>query len=292
MWGAVFVFRQLCRLPWPLLLQLGKLTGLLIFHLARFRRGIVETNLRLCFPERDAAARRQLARAHYQALGIGMFEAGVAWWAPSDSLPPFEIHGQQHLEKAAAEGGVILLTAHFTTLEMTGRLLARHFTLGGLFRPPKNPVVAHLMQRGRFDKLTPAIPLNDLRGLIRALKNGSTIWYAPDQSRLTKFAEILPFFGVPALTNTATSRLAEMTGARVIPFFAYRRDDGSYLLEIHPPLEHFPTPDPLQDSVRINTIFEQAIARAPEQYFWIHRRFKRRGPGYPKVYPKKKKRKK
>jgi KDO2-lipid IV(A) lauroyltransferase len=148
------------------------------------------------------------------------------------------------------------------------------------------------MHRARIDKMSAAVPMDDLRGLIRALKAGHIIWYAPDQGKKTKFSSILPFFGEPAITNTATGRLAAMTDAAVIPFFGERHADGSYTLRILPALTDFPTVDADADALKITALMEQYIRLAPEQYFWIHRRFKRRGPSYQNVYPSKPKRRK
>lgn len=284
-WVGVFLFRQACRLPWKFQSALGRAAGWLFCHVIRLRRHIVNVNLKLCFPELPHAKRRALAAAHYRSMGIGLFETGLTWWAPDHQLPPCEIHGREHLEAARARGkGVLLLTAHFTTLELCGRLLSRHFPLGGLYREPDNRVIARQMRRGRIDKLIPAIPMDDLRALIRALKDGHIIWYAPDQGKKSKLSAVLPFFGVPALTNTATSRLAAMTGAAVVPYFGIRKPDGSYHLDILPPLDEFPSGDDRADAIRINRLMEEHIRKAPDQYFWVHRRFKRRGEGLPNVY--------
>lgn len=284
-WAGVWLFRQLCRLPWHVQVRLGKFAGRLIFHLIRVRRHIVAVNLKLCFPEMSHAERRALALAHYEAMGVGIFETGMAWWGPDDKLPPFEIVGRENLEAAAAGGrGVLLLTAHFTTLEMCGRYFVDNIPMGGLYREPDNRVIALQMYKNRVAKLKPAIPMDDLRGLLRGLRDGYTIWYAPDQGKTSKFASVLPFFGVPALTNTATTRIAKMTGAAVVPYFGFRLADGSYRLEILPALENFPTDDADADAIRINQLIEDNIRKAPEQYFWMHRRFKRRGKGLPNVY--------
>lgn len=285
-WAAVYFFRSLCLgLPWKTQVALGKIAGRVFHGLVRFRRRVVDVNLELCFPEKSSAERRKLAVSHYEAMGIGLFETGLAWWAPDEKIPAFEMIGKEHLDAAVAAGkGVLLLTAHFTTLEICGRIFCNRIPMGGLYRNPDNPVIAHQMYLGRIKKLAPAIEVNDLRGFIRALKDGHTIWYAPDQSRKSAFTAVLPFFGVPALTNTATSRLAEMTGASVIPFFGVRGDDGVYRLEFLPALDGFPSANALEDGVRVNRLFEEAIRKAPDQYFWIHRRFKRRGKGFRNVY--------
>ena len=284
-WIGVFIFRLLNLLPCGMQLRIGKWLGRFFFHFVRFRRHVVDVNLRLCMPEMSAKERHALAKAHYEAMGMGLLEAGMSWWTPDNRLPDYEIDGAANLETAIGRGkGVLLLSAHFTTLEICGRLFANDYTLGGLYREPDNPVIAHEMYQGRLKKLTPAVEMSDLRGLIRSLRDGATIWYAPDQSRRSKFTSVLPFFGVPAVTNTATSRIAEMTGAAIVPFFGTRRPDGTYLLKILPALDNFPTDDAEQDAVRINQLIEEYVRKAPEQYFWIHRRFKRRGKGYQNVY--------
>jgi len=285
-WVGVWFFRLLwLTMPWKVQLAIGRAVGRFAFHVLRLRRHVVEVNLKLCFPEKSKTERKQLAAAHYEAIGMGLFETVNAWWTPSNRLPPCEIVGGEHLIAAAAAGkGVLLLTAHFTTLEICGRYFCDAFTMGGLYRDPENPVIAHEMQLSRADKLNPAIPMNDLRGLIRALRQGKNIWYAPDQGLRGKFSSILPFFGVPAQTNTATSRIAQMSGSAVLPFFGIRKPDGTYLLSILPHFENFPTDDPKADTLRFTQVMEEQIRRAPEQYFWIHRRFKRRGKGYPSAY--------
>jgi KDO2-lipid IV(A) lauroyltransferase len=284
-WVGVFLFRQICRLPWEFQTALGARLGWLFFHVIRLRRHIVEVNLALCFPELSHRERRTLAAAHFRALAIGIFETGLTWWEPDDRLPTYEIIGREHLEKAISRGrGVLLLTAHFTTLEICGRMFSREFTLGGLYREPDNRVIALQMRRGRIDKLKPAIPMDDLRSLLRALKAGHTIWYAPDQGKKGKLSAILPFFGVPALTNTATSRIASMTGAAVVPYYGFRKPDGTYQLNILPALADFPSGDDSADAIRINRIMEEFIRQTPDQYFWVHRRFKRRGRDLPDIY--------
>ncbi|MDF3059685.1 MAG: lipid biosynthesis lauroyl (or palmitoleoyl) acyltransferase [Rariglobus sp.] len=277
-WPALFgvgIFKLLTRLPWPVQTALGRSMGWLFFHVVRIRRHVVATNLRLAFPGKTPREQHALAAAHYQSLGLGLFETCLAWWAPMHRLPPHEIVGREHLEAAQARGrGVLLLTAHFTTLEICARMLAGILPFGCLYREANNAVIAKQMRLAREARTLIAVPMDDLRGLLRALKQGHTIWYAPDQGKRTKLSAMLPFFGVPAMTNTATSRLAEMTGASVVPYFGLRRPDGSYLLTILPALDNFPTADAEADSLRINRLFEEHISKAPEQYFWVHRRFK------------------
>jgi Kdo2-lipid IVA lauroyltransferase/acyltransferase len=285
MWAGVGCLWLADKLPWPEKRLLARGLGWFVFHVLGLRRRVVFTNLKLCFPEKSLGEITALARAHYDALALGLFEVCAAWWARPDGLPPHRVAGLEHLEAALAKGrGALLLTAHFTTLEIGGRLMSETRLMGGLYRDPNNPVVAHLMRGQRGRHMSPAVHFDDLRGLVRGLRGNAPIWYAPDQGKRTKSSEILPFFGVPAITNTATSKIAEMTGCAVVPFFAKREADHSYTLTLLPALENFPGADAAADAVRINQLIEQHIRLAPEQYFWVHKRFKARGPGHPEVY--------
>ena len=285
MWAGLAIFWLVDKLPWPEKRLIARALAWFVFHFIRIRRHVVFVNLRLCFPEKSAKEIRALARAHYDSLALGLFEVTAGWWAKSDELPPYRIVGREHLEAALARGqGALLLTAHFTTLEIGGRFMSEWHTMGGLYRDPNNPVIAHLMRGQRARHMSPAVHFDDLRGLVRGLRGNAAIWYAPDQGKRTKSSEILPFFGVPAITNTATSKLAAMTGCAVVPFFAVRERDHSYTLTILPAFENFPTADAAADAIRINQLIEKHVRLAPEQYFWVHKRFKARGPGYPEVY--------
>jgi KDO2-lipid IV(A) lauroyltransferase len=284
-WLGLGVIRLADKLPWSWKRLLARGLGWLGFHVIRIRRRVVFTNLRLCFPGKSPAEIHQLARGHYDSLALGLFEVCAGWWAKSPDLPRHRLIGLEHLQAALARGhGALLLTAHFTTLEIGGRFMLESHPMGGLYRDPNNPVIAHLMRNQRSRRLSVAVHFDDLRGLVRALRDNHAIWYAPDQSRRSKSSEILPFFGVPAVTNTATGKIIELTGAAVVPFFARREADHSYTVTILPALENFPTADAGADTMRINQLIEDHVRLAPEQYFWVHKRFKARGPGYPELY--------
>ncbi len=286
MWSGLGLFWLCARfLTWSERRRLARGIAWIIFHVVRLRRRVVLVNLRLCFPEKSEEQIQTMAFAHYEALAYGLFETTAGWWEPVDQLPAHRVVGVEHLERALAAGkGVVLLTAHFTTLEICGVYLTARLPVGCLYREPNNPIVAVPMRRHRERVASIAVHFDDLKGLIRALRAGHAIWYAPDQGKRTPGSEILPFFGVPAITNTATAKIAKMTGAAVVPYFARREPDGSYTLVIHPALENFPTDDLSADAVRINRLIEDNIRLAPEQYFWVHKRFKARGEGYPEVY--------
>ena len=284
-WFGLALFRMITELPWSFQRLLARVLGAFVYHVVPVRRHVVFVNLRLCFPDKSEAEIRRIARAHYDSLALGIFETCMAWWTPARRLPVHRIVNSPFLAGAIAERrGVILLTAHFTTLELCARLMNEQFDLGCLYRDPNNPVIAAQMRIQRERHVTIAIHFDDLKGLIRALRSGEAIWYAPDQGKRTTLSEILPFFGVPAITNTATGKLAAMTRSPVVPYFARRETDGSYTLTVLPALENFPTADAAADAVRINRLIEEHVRLAPDQYFWVHKRFKARGPGYPEVY--------
>ena len=236
---------------------------------------MVLVNLRVCFPELTEPARRTLARRHYQSFALGILEVARCWWRHPSALPPCRIEGLEALQHATASGrGVLLVSGHFTTLEIAGRMLALRTPLCCLYRDPNNPVLADLLRRHRTAWLSRAIEMRDMSGLIRALRAGEVVWYAPDQGKWTPQSAVLPFFGQPAITNLSTSRLAKMSGAAAFTFFPRREPDGSYVLTVGPELTDFPSADPEADTLRLTTLLEDAIRAAPEQYLWVHRRFK------------------
>ncbi|MCG5513386.1 LpxL/LpxP family Kdo(2)-lipid IV(A) lauroyl/palmitoleoyl acyltransferase [Ectothiorhodospira shaposhnikovii] len=289
MWLGVALFRTLVRvLPWHWQIRTGETLGALLYPLARRRRRIAEVNVGLCFPDLDPATQKALVKAHFRAMGAGIFETPLSWWGSDRALEGLaRIEGLEHLQRTLAKGkGALLLSAHFTTLELAGRLLCAHQDFAVMYRPHENPVMEHCFRQNRQTHYLRAIRRDQARDAIRVLKQGQALWYAPDQAFKNGNAVIVPFFGVPAATNPATARLAKISGAPVIPFFGYRLPGRQgYRLVIGEPLEDFPGEDPAQDARRINAVIEAAIRVAPEQYFWTHRRFKyKRGWGLPKYY--------
>jgi len=277
--GLALLWILSLTLSYRLALKLGRLIGALIYRVSARRRHIAEVNLRICFPQLGEEERAALLRRHFASLGIGILMMGFAWWAGDAKLKPLlQIEGLERLRASLAKGrGVILLSAHFTDLEITGRLLSLHQPIAVMYRPHENPVIEWAFRRNRRQRFEAAIPRNDIRQVVRTLKCNLPVWYAPDQSFKGRSSTLAPFFGELAGTNTATSRLAKISRAEVILFSGYRKEDGSgYRLILHPPLEGFPGEEVREDAARINGLIEQAIAYAPDQYLWIHRRFKKR----------------
>ncbi len=279
MWLLFLLLRLLVLLPYGVLVRLGRQLGRLALHLMPQRRGIAETNLRLCFPELDDDQRKILLRKSMESLGIGLFEMPLGWWATENRLKNLaHVEGLDNLLEAQKTGrGVILLSAHFTSLEFCGRLLMQYAAFHCMYRKHGNPVVEKIMGGSRNRHCKKAIQRREVRQLIRSLKGGHTVWYAQDQNTQRKQSVFVEFFGHLASTNSATSRLSKLTGALVVPYHGVRRSDGSgYDLIIEKPLDNFPTDDLKADTRRINGLIERWIRQDPEQYLWIHRRFRTR----------------
>jgi len=286
-WLGVGLGRVAGRFPYPWQMACGRAIGRLALHLMPRRRHIAQVNLSLCFPQLNEGERLQLVGDHFESLGMGLVETAVAWWAPEHRLRSLaRIQGLEHLRNALQRGrGVILLSAHFTTLELGGRLLAAQVPFHVLYRQHKNPLIEHVMRKRRKAHFERAIPRGDIRALLLSLKANMAVWYAPDQNYGREHSLFVPFFGVPAATITATARLARASGAAVVPFFPKRLPDNrGYQLALYPALSDFPSGDDSADAQRINIVIERAIREMPEQYLWAHRRFKTRPPGQPDVY--------
>ena len=284
-WLAVGVMVLAGRLPWPLQRGLGRVLGALAYRLVPQRRHAAETNLALCFPDMDARSRETLVRASFRDLGVGLFEFARAWWG--DVAPmrrTVRIEGLEPIQALHAQGrGVLLVSGHFMTLEMCGRLMCDHLPLAGMYRRYRNPVMEWAVRRGRARYAAAMFGNDELRPAMRHLKQGGILWYAPDQDMRGKDTVFAPFFGVPAATITATHQFARLTGCAVVPFF-HRREGADYVLRLGVPLEDFPSKDALADSTRVNAAIEAMVLEAPSQYLWIHRRFKRRPEGETKPY--------
>jgi KDO2-lipid IV(A) lauroyltransferase len=271
----------LARLPWTLQRALGRMAGALLHGLLRERRRIAARNLALCFPELDDAARDALLREYFAALGVGLFEFSRAWWG---SVAPLRrglvVEGLEHM-RAAREGGrgVIVISGHFTTLEVCGRLMCDHVPLAGMYRPHAQPAMEWAVKRGRLRYAAAMFTKNELRPAVKHLKQGGLLWYAPDQDPSRGDSVYVPFFGRPAHSLTSTHQLARLSGAAVVAFQHLRRADGGYTLRVLPAFADFPSSDATADTAQVLAAIEDMARAAPDQYLWIHRRFKRQPDG-------------
>ena len=273
------LLRVVSLLPYSLQLRIGSFFGTCLYYLSRKRRRIASINLGLCFPEMAETERDKLLRRHFRALGMGMLETVWLWWAGESQLRKLaHIQGLEHLQAAQAQGrGVIALSAHFTSLEMGATMLSLFVPTYFMYRPHDDPVLDRFIYQRRMRWTEKSVRRDNVREMIRLLRQNRVVWYAQDQNTSRKEAVFVKFFGQTASTNSATARLAKLTGAAVVPYCAVRREDGSgYDLILEPALENFPSDDVAADTQRINDMIERWVRRYPDQYLWVHRRFRTR----------------
>jgi len=287
-WIGVGLLRLAASMPYEVQLFIGHRLGDLMFWLIPRRRQVARRNLQLCFPELEENARHRLLRRCFRATGITVIESAFSWWGSDARLQTlYRLEGKEHLQYALQQGkGILLLGGHYTTLEISGRFLAFSTNdLQPIYKPARNQLFNALMVASRsrlFDKL---LSNRDFRNILRSLKENKVVWYAPDQDFGRKRSVFAPFMGISTATLTIASRLAKNSGAPVLPFYSQRLPGSEgYLIKLLPPLQNFPSGDDVADATRINETIEQQVRNAPEQYLWLHRRFKTRPPGEEDIY--------
>jgi KDO2-lipid IV(A) lauroyltransferase len=294
-WFGLGVIWLLAQLPYGWQIRIGALLGWLMYHLVPRRRQVAEINIGLCFPELDTEARQRLVKKTFRSSGIALMETSLAWWGRDAMLARLASYdGFEHLERAKAQGkGVLLLSAHMTGMEMGGRLLVLRHPFAVMYRPHDNPLIEAVIKHAREVHAEKLIHRFDMRDMVRTLRQGGTVWYAPDQDFGRRNSVFAPFFGISTATLTTTSKLAKMSGAAVVPFLTARREDGKgYRLTFLPALADFPSGDDVADAGRYNQVVEEFVRQVPDQYLWLHRRFKTRPPGEEQFYPRKKRKEK
>lgn len=283
---AVGLLWLLHWLPLRWLRALGAGLGRLLYRFGRERRGVVLTNLRLCFPELGEAEREALARRHFVAFAQSALDRSLSWWAPQDRLERIiRIRGIEHLTERG-DRPTIMLCPHFVGLDAGATRISMYLTACSVFSQQKNPVFNRLLYHGRT-RFNPALLLSrkeGMRKIVKSMKDGYPFYYLPDMDFGRKESIFVPFFGVPAATIPALSRLVRLTGAQVVPCIARMVPDG-YEVEVMPPWDNFPGDSVEADTEFMNRFIENQVLRMPEQYYWVHRRFKTRPPGEQKVYP-------
>lgn len=285
-WLFVLWLRLTALLPWRFALSVHKALGSAAGKLAGRRRRIVRRNLEICFPDVGAEERERIVGRHFANLGAFFAELAAAWFGSAERRgPSFKYEGIEHLQAALAAGrGVLLYTGHFTSMERCAPRVKELVPLYAfMFRPRRNPLLNALQTRGRERYAHAAVANDDVRQMLDLLRRNAVVWYSPDQARIDS-GELVKFFGEPAMTSTAPSRLARLSGAAVVPLF-YRRlpDDSGYLLRFHRSPTDLPSRDPVRDTARLTAVLEGFIRECPEQYFWTHRKFKDT-PGTPDAY--------
>ncbi|MFC3530755.1 lipid A biosynthesis lauroyl acyltransferase [Vogesella facilis] len=275
-------------LPLPVIHALAWLLGQIVYCLARERRRVGLINLRLCFPDMSPQARRRLIRRHCVEMMKLLLEYGVVWWSSPERLRRLvEIRGLEHISRLREAGeDVILFYPHFVAFEICALRLNLELPLVSVYSHQKNKTLdAQFYQgRNRFDNAFIVSRQESLRSIIKAMrKNHTPFLYLPDQDFGARDSVFVKFFATDAATITGLSRIASLAKAKVVPAIA-RREGGRFVLDIHPPLQNFPSDDLTADTRAMNAFLEQRILEAPEQYFWLHKRFKTRPAGQPKLY--------
>lgn len=286
LWLLLGLLYPVTRLPLNRQRRIGRRLGGILYVFGRSRRHIAGVNLRLCFPELSASRRHALLKRHFALYGVSIIECFASWWSEPELINRhIEYTGLENFERALAEKrGILLLSGHFTTLEIGSRLLGQKIPFSGMYRRHKNLLFEHIMSEGRKRWINGRLyDRRDVRGMLKSLKAGNAIWYGPDHDYGRKHSIFVPFMGVTAATVTGTSRWARLTNAIVLPYFVERTQSG-YHVRVLPQLENFPTHDQQADAIRINQIIEKQIRVSPENYLWTHRRFKTRPTGEPDLY--------
>jgi Kdo2-lipid IVA lauroyltransferase/acyltransferase len=279
--------RIITLLPFPFIWCLGSGLGALVHLFPSKLKKIALVNVGLCFPELGPAGQRQLVRRHFRVLGVSMLSYGLGWWSPPARLRRLvRFHDRHHYDEAIAAGkNVILFSPHFLALDISGICLGSERPMVSMYRASRNKLVDRMLRkRGRFDGVLFERKSN-LKALIRYIREQRPFYYLPDQDPGGAEGVFVPFFGVPAATVTAMSRIAKMTGAVVIPCYNRILPRGrGFEVRFEAPLADYPSDDSERDARRMNEELEKVVRQHPEQYLWSYRRFKTRPPGSPPVY--------
>ncbi len=274
-------------LPLSVLAAFGRGLGLVLYALGRERRNVALTNLRLCFPHWTEQQRRKVARRHVQAVARSFVERGILWWSSLERIQRLiRVEGREHVDALRGQP-MIWLAPHFVGLDMGGTRLITEWAGCSMYSRQKDPLVDRVLLRGRTRFITPRLfsRQDGIRPLVRAIREGLPFYYLPDQDLGPRESIFVPFFGVPAATITGLSRLARLAGAVVVPVVTRQLPGGDgYVTTFYPHWRGFPSGDDEADARRMNDFIEQRVLEMPEQYWWLHKRFKTRPPGETRLY--------
>lgn len=287
-WLGIAALYLVTLLPYPLIRRIGFTVGRLFMRIGKRRVKIAERNLELCFPDMSREARAQILQENFESTGMAVMETGMAWFWPDWRVKKiFQVEGLEHMRQAQAEQrGVLLIGVHFLTLELGARVFGMYNPGVGVYRPNDNPLMDWLQTWGRLRSNKYMIDRKDVKGMIRALRTGEIIWYAPDHDYGPRRSVFVPLFAVDkAATTTGTSILMQAADPALVAFAPIRNKDGSgYRLVISPAIQGFPMDDEVAAAAFMNRVVEKEILRAPGQYMWLHRRFKTRPEGESSLY--------
>ena len=274
-------------LPMRAIAAIGRAVGGLAFWLIPERRRVTRINLAKCFPQMEPGARERIAREHFRAAGRSIFDLGIVWWAPRERVERLvRIEGLEHLRALGATPS-ILLAPHFVGADIGGSCLGAEVNMVSMYSTQKDRGLSERLTQGRsrFGTHTLVSRQEGIRAVLAAMRTGLPFYYLPDQDYGPRDALFVPFFGIPTATVPGVSRIARLVGAKVLPCVTSMLPRGGYVLTIEPPWENFPTADPAADTRRMNEYIERKVLEMPEQYLWMHKRFKTRPPGEARFYP-------
>lgn len=284
---GVFLFWLLHFLPFPVLVAIGNGLGYVLFYIAKERRRVASVNLQLCFPDMSAEVREKLVRDHFKMFARGVIERCILWWGSAKRISNLiHVEGIEHFN-AVKNQPSILLTPHFVGMDAGGQWIAQHTDTVCMYANQKNLYLTDLLlkKRARFGNQKLYSRQQGLRPILKGMRAGMPFIYPPDQDQGIKDGAFISFFGVPAATMTSVPRIAQMTGAKVVPSITrILPGNAGYVLTFYPAWENYPSGDELADARRMNEFIEQRVLEMPEQYFWVHKRFKTRPEGEAKFY--------
>ncbi len=280
-WLGITILRLIVLLPWSWQMSIGSALGTLIYHVAPSRRKVSCVNLTIAFPALSTDEITKLNKAHFISLGQSLMDSALSWWGSDSQIKKLtHFEGFEHFQKTKDEGRIILIGAHFNSMEIGGRIFATKTPLHSVYRPHQNELLEALVAKKRTQQYGKTISKYNIRELIKSIKNGDAAWLATDQNYRGKGSILVPFFGTDAPTNPSTHRLSKMTRAKVVPVFTMRlmgkgKDKRKgYLVRFTPVLENFPSSDEFRDILQFNHILEEQIREFPAQYLWSHKRYK------------------
>ena len=284
-WILILLMRISVFIPFQFQVILGKAIGKLIYPFMKKLRETAYSNISNCFPEKKQPQVTLLVKQHFDAIGISLFETANAYYGSDRKIKKLLSINNKHFFSDALkdEGGIILLCSHFMPLMLGSRALLLENTIANVYRPQNNKLFDKVMVKGYTKNGAVMIKSKDTRSILKAIKNSLPIWYAPDQDLGINNSVFAPLFGIETATASATARLAKNNNTRVIPYSFIRTKHG-YEMSFDKPIKNYPSNDPIKDATTTNKILENQIIKAPEQYLWIHRRFKTRPDGQENFY--------
>lgn len=287
-WFGLCILFLLVQLPYPVLYRLGVWLGRTSMRFLKRRVSITRRNLQLCFPDLTPEQVEARIVSNFESLGMGLLETGMAWfWSDARVKRWFDVSGLHNLKKAQENNqGVLVIGVHFMSLELGGRAMGLCQPMMAMYRPHNNKAMEFVQTWGRMRSNKAMLDRKDLRGMVHALKKGEAVWFAPDQDYGPRGSVFAPLFAVDeAATTSGTYMLARLAKPALITVVLVRKPAGKgYDLVIQPALQDYPIDDELAAAAYMNRVIETEIMRAPDQYLWLHRRFKTRPAGTPSLY--------